>query len=104
MPPAAPCGRRDHACQSDYIATVDNIAGFPFIIDAKDPATQLVESAESDRFVAPQRGSPASSSEDGGGSHLATTGLLCALNRRARAAQSATRGCDATIGARQRLW
>ena len=70
MPPAAPCGRRDHACQSDYIATVDNIAGFPFIIDAKDPATQLVESAESGRFVAPQRGSPASSSEDGGGSHL----------------------------------
>ena len=30
--------RRDHACQSDYIAMIDNIAGFTFIIDAKDPA------------------------------------------------------------------
>jgi hypothetical protein len=31
--------RRQHACASDYIAMIDNAAGFPFIIDAKDPAT-----------------------------------------------------------------
>ena len=92
MPPAAPCGRRDHACQSDYIATVDNIAGFPFIIDAKDPATQPVQNTDSGLLVAPQLGSPASSDE--------TTGLLCALNRRARVAQFSTRGCGATINAR----
>ena len=56
--PLRPGGRRDHACQSDYIATVDNIAGFPFIIDAKDPATQPVQNTESSLLVAPQLGSP----------------------------------------------